>query len=243
MELSASLDSPSQSPVTTGLETQDTTTTTAEKTRKNKKNTPVNPRNKLASDSDVKKHQPTKQKYSLNSKSMKNLSEMESNLCEKEQIYENLNMDAEEETEHLFLPTTTNYSETSQKTETKSLDEQSHMSLSPMLSRGKRNNSHFSNDLQLLIRDSYDGLEGTVERFIAVPVSPSLMAHQLQLIQSQTTNLENLSPSRTCTALVSAQIHASQAEPPPTYERLSPIGASVATSNLSLDKIYTADQL
>ena len=29
MELSASLDSPSQSPVTTGLETQDTTTTTA----------------------------------------------------------------------------------------------------------------------------------------------------------------------------------------------------------------------
>lgn len=72
-------------------------------------------------------------------------------------LIQNLNMDAEEETEHLFLPTTTNYSETSQKTETKSLDEQSHMSLSPMLSRGKRNNSHFSNDLQLLIRDSYDG--------------------------------------------------------------------------------------
>ena len=45
-----------------------------------------------ASDSDVKKHQPTKQKYSLNSKSMKNLSEMESNLCEKEQIYEVLYM-------------------------------------------------------------------------------------------------------------------------------------------------------
>ena len=50
------------------------------------------------------------------------------------------------------------------------------------------------------------GLEGTVERFIAVPVSPSLMAHQLQLLQSQTTNLENVSPSRTCTALVSAQV-------------------------------------
>ena len=45
-----------------------------------------------------------------------------------------------------------------------------------------------------------------MERFIAVPVSPSLMAHQLQLLQSQTTNLENLSPSRTCTALVSAQV-------------------------------------
>ena len=120
------------------------------------------------------------------------------------------------------------------------------------------------------IRDLYLicvlGLEGTVERFIAVPVSPSLMAHQLQLLQSGTGNLENISPSRTCTALVSAQvdglvvgggwsqdekylenvllqIHASHAEPPPTYERLSPIGASVATSNLSLDKIYTADQL
>ena len=47
-----------------------------------------------------------------------------------------------------------------------------------------------------------------MERFIAVPVSPSLMAHQLQLLQSQSqnTNLETISPSRTCTALVSAQV-------------------------------------
>lgn len=245
MELSASLDSPSsQSPVsTTAIQSQDTTRA-IEKTRKYKKNTPVNPKNKLASDSDVKKNQAPKQKSLLNSKSIKNLSEMEPTFSEKEQIYENVNVAAEEETEHLLMPTsiTTTHSN-SQMMDTKSLDEESQVSMSPMLSRGKRNNSHFSNDLQLLIRDSYDGLEGTVERFIAVPVSPSLMAHQLQLLQSGTGNLENISPSRTCTALVSAQIHASHAEPPPTYERLSPIGASVATSNLSLDKIYTADQL
>ena len=55
---------------------------------------------------------------------------------------------------------------------------------------------------------------GTVERYIAVPVSPSVMAHQLQMIQSQTANFENLrkytesipTPSGTCTALVSAQV-------------------------------------
>ena len=41
-----------------------------------------------ASDTDVKKNQPAKQKSSLNSKSIKNLNELESNLPEKEQIYE-----------------------------------------------------------------------------------------------------------------------------------------------------------
>ena len=65
-------------------------------------------------------------------------------------------MTAEVESEQLLIPTTTN-TEISQKTETKSLDEESQMSMSPLVSRGKRNNSHFSNDLQLLIRDSYDG--------------------------------------------------------------------------------------
>ena len=65
-------------------------------------------------------------------------------------------MAAEEEREQFLIPTTTTYS--SQKIETKSLDEESQMSMSPMVSRGKRNNnSHFSSDLQLLIRDSYDG--------------------------------------------------------------------------------------
>ena len=63
---------------------------------------------------------------------------------------------AEEESEQLLIPTTIT-TETTQKTETKSLDEESQMSMSPMVSRGKINNSQFSNDLQLLIRDSYDG--------------------------------------------------------------------------------------
>lgn len=40
-----------------------------------------------ASDSDVKKNQAAKQKSSLNSKSIKNLNELESNLPEKEPIY------------------------------------------------------------------------------------------------------------------------------------------------------------
>ena len=67
------------------------------------KNIPVNPRIKSginiiwfymkrglvdsASDSDVKKNQAAKQKSSLNSKSIKNLNELESNLPEKEPIY------------------------------------------------------------------------------------------------------------------------------------------------------------
>ena len=63
----------------------------------------------------------------------------------------------EREREQLLIPTTFTTTHSSQKIETKSLDEESQMSMSPMLSRGKRNNSHFSNDLQLLIRDSYDG--------------------------------------------------------------------------------------
>ena len=42
----------------------------------------------LASDQEVKKNPPLKQKSLLNSKSLKNLSEMEPTLSEKEQIYE-----------------------------------------------------------------------------------------------------------------------------------------------------------
>ena len=74
---------------------------------------------------------------------------------------QNLNTTAGEETEQLLIPTNTT-THSHQTMETKSLDEESQMSMSPLLSRGKRNNSHFSNDLQLLIRDSYDGIEGAL---------------------------------------------------------------------------------
>ena len=68
----------------------------------------------------------------------------------------------EEESQQMLLPTTITTTHSSQKMETKSLDEESQMSMSPMMSRGKLNNSHFSNDLQLLIRDSYDGIKGAL---------------------------------------------------------------------------------
>ena len=73
-------------------------------------------------------------------------------------LIQNVNAAAEEESEQLLIPTTTTTTYSSQKIETKSLDEESQMSMSPIVSRGKRNNnSQFSSDLQLLIRDSYDG--------------------------------------------------------------------------------------
>ena len=167
----------------------------------------------------------------------------------------------------------------SQMMDTKSLDEESQVSMSPMLSRGKRNNSHFSNDLQLLIRDSYDGKRELYKRFISNLCSRS-RGNSGAVHCGPSFSLSDGSPAPTapvwdwqlgkhltqqnlyCLGVCSGrwpgggwsqdekylenvllQIHASHAEPPPTYERLSPIGASVATSNLSLDKIYTADQL
>jgi len=128
--------------------------------------------------------------------------------------------------------------------------------------------SDFCNDLQLLIpdRDISGSSSGNVERFIAVPVSPSYLTDHLRslqtnvhaassvtsatLPQSQLAKMNEISeiatPPPQCTALVAAQVHAVSSDtklPPPTSERLSPIGAnSRATSKLSLDKILDENE-
>ena len=92
-----------------------------------------------------------------------------------------------------------------------------------------------SNDLQLLIQDEESGSHTSVERFIAVPVSPTYLTDHLCNIR--TSNLRE-SEGKDCTSLVSALVHAPCEPPPPTWERLSPIGAnSRSTSKLSLDTL------
>lgn len=123
-------------------------------------------------------------------------------------------------------------------------------------------------DLQLLIpdRDNVDA-SGNVERFIAVPVSPSYLTDHLRSLHQTSINMSSLQhtpghrsprcrspdsvvtiPPTPCTSLVSAQVHCAVSLPPdcklppPSSERLSPIGAnSRATSKLSLDNIIDGE--
>jgi len=99
--------------------------------------------------------------------------------------------------------------------------------------RTRDDKSEFSNDLQLLIPDQDSGSNTSVERFIAVPVSPNYLTDHIRNIQASTMRKSEYNDS---TSLVSALVHAPSELPPPTSERLSPIGAnSRATSKLSLD--------
>lgn len=98
--------------------------------------------------------------------------------------------------------------------------------------RNKEDKSEYCNDLQLLIPEQDSGSTSSVERFIAVPVSPTYLTDHIRNIQASARPSENSD----CTSLVSALVHAPCELPPPTSERLSPIGAnSRATSKLSLD--------
>jgi len=98
--------------------------------------------------------------------------------------------------------------------------------------KGRADNSEFSNDLQLLIADQDSGSTSSVERFIAVSVSPTYITDHIRSIQAAN-SIQTKSPA--CTSRVSALVHAPCELPPPTSERLSPIGAnSRATSKLSL---------
>ena len=105
--------------------------------------------------------------------------------------------------------------------------------LSGHAGRGRTDKTEFSNDLQLLIPDQDSESNSSVERFIAVPVSPTYITDHIRSIKASNSRQ---SESFACSSLVSALVHAPCELPPPTSERLSPIGAnSRATSKLSLD--------
>jgi len=124
---------------------------------------------------------------------------------------------------HDFHGKTTNQGRGSDWTATKTRN------LSELAGKGRADKS----DLQLLIADQDSGSTSSVERFIAVPVSPTYLTDHIRSIQAA-----NSSESPACTSLVSALVHAPCDIPPPTSERLSPIGAnSRTTSKLSLDML------
>ena len=99
----------------------------------------------------------------------------------------------------------------------------------------KQIQSEFSNDLQLLISEE----DASVERFIAVPVSPAYLSDRIRTLQRSKVCCQEDQDDSQSLSLVSALVHAPPCEfPPPTSERLSPIGAnSRAPSQLSLDTV------